>query len=132
MTEIQAFAREFLRDPLNVAALVPSFAPLCRQAAAPLPETGDPVVLDLGAGTGKGTRTLDTWAMGAEGGKPAGLVVGWSPATGRGTPARPRLSRAAIRADLGDSARGEVVPAPRFVDQRVTTSGHLGVGRVCP
>ena len=39
MTEIQAFAREFLRDPLHVAALFPSFAPLCRQAAAPLPET---------------------------------------------------------------------------------------------
>jgi phospholipid N-methyltransferase len=58
VTEIQAFAREFLRDPLNVAALVPSFAPLCRQAAAPLPETGDPVVLDLGAGTGQVTDVI--------------------------------------------------------------------------
>jgi phosphatidylethanolamine/phosphatidyl-N-methylethanolamine N-methyltransferase len=55
---IQAFAREFLRDPLNVASLVPSAAPLCRQAAAPLPETGDPVVLDLGAGTGQVTDVL--------------------------------------------------------------------------
>ena len=53
MTEIQAFTREFLKDPLSVASLVPSAAPLCRQAAAPLPETGDPVVLDLGAGTGQ-------------------------------------------------------------------------------
>lgn len=58
MTEIQAFAREFLRDPFNVAALFPSFAPLCRQAAAPLPETGDPVVLDLGAGTGQVTDVI--------------------------------------------------------------------------
>ena len=58
MTEIEAFAREFLRDPLNVAALFPSFAPLCRQAAAPLPETGDPVVLDLGAGTGQVTDVI--------------------------------------------------------------------------
>lgn len=58
MTEIQAFAREFLRDPLHVAALFPSFAPLCRQAAAPLPETGDPVVLDLGAGTGQVTDVI--------------------------------------------------------------------------
>ena len=58
MSEIQAFAREFLRDPLHVAALFPSFAPLCRQAAAPLPETGDPVVLDLGAGTGQVTDVI--------------------------------------------------------------------------
>ena len=58
MTEIQAFAREFLRDPFHVASLVPSFAPLCRQAAAPLPETGDPVVLDLGAGTGQVTDVI--------------------------------------------------------------------------
>lgn len=58
LTEIQAFAREFLRDPLHVAALFPSFGPLCRQAAAPLPESGDPVVLDLGAGTGQVTDVL--------------------------------------------------------------------------
>ena len=58
LTEIQAFAREFLRDPLHVASLVPSFAPLCRQAAAPLPESGDPVVLDLGAGTGQVTDVI--------------------------------------------------------------------------
>lgn len=61
MTEIQAiqaFAHEFLRDPFNVAALFPSLGPLCRQAAAPLPETGDPVVLDLGAGTGQVTDVL--------------------------------------------------------------------------
>jgi phosphatidylethanolamine/phosphatidyl-N-methylethanolamine N-methyltransferase len=58
VTEIQLFAREFLRDPLNVASLVPSAGPLCRQAAAPLPETGDPVVLDLGAGTGQVTDVI--------------------------------------------------------------------------
>jgi phospholipid N-methyltransferase len=58
VTEIQAFTREFLKDPLAVASLVPSAAPLCRQAAAPLPETGDPVVLDLGAGTGQVTDVI--------------------------------------------------------------------------
>jgi phosphatidylethanolamine/phosphatidyl-N-methylethanolamine N-methyltransferase len=58
VTEIQAFTREFLKDPLSVASLVPSAAPLCRQAAAPLPETGDPVVLDLGAGTGQVTDVI--------------------------------------------------------------------------
>jgi phospholipid N-methyltransferase len=55
VTEIRHFSSAFLRDPLHVAALFPSFPPLCRQAIAPLPETGDPVVVDLGAGTGSVT-----------------------------------------------------------------------------
>jgi phosphatidylethanolamine/phosphatidyl-N-methylethanolamine N-methyltransferase len=55
VTEIRHFSRAFLRDPLHVAALLPSFPPLCRQAIAPLPEAGDPVVVDLGAGTGSVT-----------------------------------------------------------------------------
>jgi len=55
---MQTFAREFLRDPLNTASLIPSGGPLCRQAAAPLPATGDPVVLDLGAGTGQVTDVI--------------------------------------------------------------------------
>lgn len=58
MTEIRHFSTAFLRDPLHVAALFPSFPPLCRQAIAPLPETGDPVVLDLGAGTGSVTDEI--------------------------------------------------------------------------
>ena len=58
MTPIQAFAREFVRSPVHTAALFPSFPPLCRQAIAPLPETGDPVVVDLGAGTGQVTDEL--------------------------------------------------------------------------
>lgn len=58
MTEIKAFAREFVRSPIHTAALFPSLPPLCRQAIAPLPEHGDPVVLDLGAGTGSVTAVL--------------------------------------------------------------------------
>jgi phosphatidylethanolamine/phosphatidyl-N-methylethanolamine N-methyltransferase len=58
VTEIRHFSTAFLRDPLHVAALFPSFPPLCRQAIAPLPETGDPVVLDLGAGTGSVTDEI--------------------------------------------------------------------------
>lgn len=58
MTEIRHFSQAFLRDPLHVAALFPSFPPLCRQAIAPLPATGDPVVLDLGAGTGSVTDEI--------------------------------------------------------------------------
>lgn len=58
MPEIKEFAREFVRSPIHTAALFPSFGPLCRQAIAPLPEHGDPVVVDLGAGTGQVTELL--------------------------------------------------------------------------
>ncbi len=58
MTEIKAFAQAFLRSPVHTAALLPSFPPLCRQAVAPLPEHGDPVVIDLGAGTGAVTDAV--------------------------------------------------------------------------
>lgn len=58
MTEIKSFAREFVRSPLHTAALFPSFPALCRQATAPLPEIGDPVVVDLGAGTGSVTDAV--------------------------------------------------------------------------
>lgn len=46
------FAREFVRAPLDTASLVPSCAVVSRQLAAPVPETGDPVVVELGPGTG--------------------------------------------------------------------------------
>lgn len=58
MTEIKTFAKAFLRSPVHTAALFPSFPPLCRQAVAPLPDHGDPVVLDLGAGTGAVTDAV--------------------------------------------------------------------------
>ena len=58
MPEITEFAREFVRSPIHTAALFPSLGPLCRQAIAPLPEHGDPVVVDLGAGTGQVTELL--------------------------------------------------------------------------
>lgn len=46
------FAREFVRAPLLTASLVPSSAALCWQLTAPVPDTGDPVVIELGPGTG--------------------------------------------------------------------------------
>lgn len=58
MTEIREFARAFVRSPVHTAALFPSFPPLCRQAIAPLPDGGDPVVVDLGAGTGSVTEEV--------------------------------------------------------------------------
>jgi len=53
-----SFAREFLRSPLVTASPVPTGAALARIAVAPLPENGDPVVVELGAGTGSTTRAV--------------------------------------------------------------------------
>jgi len=47
-----AFAREFARSPWEVASLVPSSPPVCRALTLAVRETGDPVVVELGAGTG--------------------------------------------------------------------------------
>lgn len=52
------FAREFVRAPLDTASLVPSSARTCRLLTAPVPETGDPVVVELGPGTGVVTEVV--------------------------------------------------------------------------
>ncbi|MEV1293600.1 SAM-dependent methyltransferase [Pseudonocardia sp. NPDC049635] len=52
------FLREFLRDPLHTASLIPSSRSLSREATAPVPATGDPVVVELGPGTGACTDVI--------------------------------------------------------------------------
>lgn len=47
-----AFLREFLRDPLHTASLLPSSRPLAAAVCDPVPGTGEPVVVELGPGTG--------------------------------------------------------------------------------
>ncbi|MEV4131708.1 SAM-dependent methyltransferase [Dactylosporangium sp. NPDC049742] len=47
-----AFLREFLRDPFTVAAVAPSGVPLADLITSPAPRSGDPVVVELGPGTG--------------------------------------------------------------------------------
>ena len=64
MTEIKEFARAFVRSPVHTAALLPSFPPLCRQAIAPLPESAEPVVIDLGAGTASVTEEIQARLQG--------------------------------------------------------------------
>jgi phospholipid N-methyltransferase len=53
-----AFAREFARSPWEVASLVPSSPPVCRALTLAVRETGDPVVVELGAGTGVVTEVV--------------------------------------------------------------------------
>jgi phospholipid N-methyltransferase len=52
------FLREFLRDPFTVAAVAPSGVPLADRVTAPVPRTGDPVVVELGPGTGAFTAAV--------------------------------------------------------------------------
>jgi phosphatidylethanolamine/phosphatidyl-N-methylethanolamine N-methyltransferase len=52
------FFREFARAPLSVGAIAPSSAILARQICATVPEGGDPVVVELGPGTGSFTDVI--------------------------------------------------------------------------
>ncbi|MEV0488815.1 class I SAM-dependent methyltransferase [Streptomyces atratus] len=52
------FAREFLRSPLRTASLIPSSARLVERLVATVPERGEPVVVELGPGTGPATEAI--------------------------------------------------------------------------
>lgn len=52
------FVREFLRNPALTASLVPSSRAVAEQMCAPIPAIGDPVVVELGAGTGALSRVV--------------------------------------------------------------------------
>lgn len=52
------FLKEFVRDPLRVASVVPSGTTLAGQMVLPVPLRGRPVVVELGAGTGPVTQAI--------------------------------------------------------------------------
>jgi phospholipid N-methyltransferase len=52
------FLREFIRSPLRTAAVLPSSAWLAAPMVAGIPERGEPVVVELGAGTGAFTSAI--------------------------------------------------------------------------
>lgn len=54
------FLREFLRAPVLTASVVASSPALARRCASPIPESGDPVVVELGAGTGTITEAIQS------------------------------------------------------------------------
>ncbi|MFD8964066.1 class I SAM-dependent methyltransferase [Streptomyces sp. NPDC059568] len=58
MSETALFAREFLRSPLRTASLIPSSASLVERLVAAVPERGEPVVVELGPGTGPATEAI--------------------------------------------------------------------------
>lgn len=62
MSDTGRFLRAFARDPLHTAAVAPSSpalaAAMTAAMTASLPDTGDPVVVELGPGTGAFTRAV--------------------------------------------------------------------------
>jgi hypothetical protein len=68
------FLGEFVRDPRNIASVTPSGPALVHQMVLPVPQRGDPVVVELGAGTGPVTRASGS-------GSPAGDVISRSRST---------------------------------------------------
>jgi phosphatidylethanolamine/phosphatidyl-N-methylethanolamine N-methyltransferase len=52
------FLREFILSPTKTASVTPSSAWLAKQMAAPIPEKGHPVVVELGPGTGAFTSVI--------------------------------------------------------------------------
>ncbi|MFV2020021.1 class I SAM-dependent methyltransferase [Micromonospora sp. LOL_023] len=56
--DLGTFAREFLRSPARIGAVAPSSRRLAEALTAPLPERGEPVVVELGPGTGSCTGMI--------------------------------------------------------------------------
>ncbi|WP_432975005.1 class I SAM-dependent methyltransferase [Dactylosporangium sp. CA-233914] len=53
-----AFLREFLRDPFTVAAVTPSGRTLAEAVTSTVPGAGEPLVVELGPGTGAFTAAI--------------------------------------------------------------------------
>ncbi|WP_243707299.1 SAM-dependent methyltransferase [Micromonospora sp. KC606] len=57
-TETALFLNRFLQNPRRVGAVAPSSSRLAWRATAPVPDTGHPVVVELGPGTGAFTELI--------------------------------------------------------------------------
>ncbi|MFY1672998.1 class I SAM-dependent methyltransferase [Plantactinospora sp. WMMB334] len=57
-TEMISFLAQLARDPRSVGAIAPSGAPLAERITATIPRTGQPLVVELGPGTGAFTRVI--------------------------------------------------------------------------
>ncbi|MFF0776123.1 class I SAM-dependent methyltransferase [Nonomuraea wenchangensis] len=58
MSDHAAFLHEFVRAPFTVGAVAPSGGPLADLVTVPVPREGDPVVVELGPGTGAFTAAI--------------------------------------------------------------------------
>lgn len=58
MAAVAGFVREFVKSPTTTAAVGPSSRRLARRMVDAVPVSGDPVVVELGPGTGAFTREI--------------------------------------------------------------------------
>ncbi|QGK69887.1 methyltransferase domain-containing protein [Allosaccharopolyspora coralli] len=58
MGTVTGFVREFVKSPTTTAAVGPSSRQLARRMVEPVPIAGDPVIVELGPGTGAFTREI--------------------------------------------------------------------------
>ena len=56
--DMSLVALEFLRNPTAMGAIAPSSGRLAEAVVAPIPRNGDPLVVELGSGTGAFTRAI--------------------------------------------------------------------------
>ncbi|MGH3648984.1 MAG: class I SAM-dependent methyltransferase [Micromonosporaceae bacterium] len=56
--QLGAFLREFVRNPLHTGGVVPSSRQLATEVVIPIPDTGKPLVVELGPGTGAFTGAI--------------------------------------------------------------------------
>ena len=57
-SDTTSFLAEFVRSPITVAAIAPSGNALSRAMTTAVPRTGEPLVVELGPGTGAFTRSI--------------------------------------------------------------------------
>jgi phosphatidylethanolamine/phosphatidyl-N-methylethanolamine N-methyltransferase len=62
--EYRLWLREFARAPMKTGAILPSSRRLADRVASAIPERGDPVVVELGAGTGAITGQIQRRLLG--------------------------------------------------------------------
>lgn len=81
------FLREFVKSPTTTAAVGPSSQHLARDMVAPVPSTGDPVVVELGPGTGAFTEAIQRRLGGRGTHLAVELNERWAESLGRRFPA---------------------------------------------
>ena len=80
------FMREFVRRPLSTASVAPSSPALAAAMTASLPASGEPVVVELGPGTGAFTRAIQEHTGGRGRYIAVELNPGWAQLLGRRHP----------------------------------------------
>ncbi|MFC7545848.1 class I SAM-dependent methyltransferase [Plantactinospora sp. GCM10030261] len=114
--DLPAFLTEFLRRPMIVGAVAPSGPDLAGDITAAVPRTGEPVVVELGPGTGAFTGAVQRRL----GGRGQHVAIEVNPRLARRVADR----HPAVRVVVADAARiGDVLSSYRLPAADVVVSG---------